>query len=286
MKVGEEIEYVLTAVNTGDHVSGKTFINDAIPAGTELVKDSISTPGRFENGQVLFETEALKPQESRTFRFRVKVLENTKLIRNQATYTTDKEGTHQSEITIHGLQGEVLPPSLMAVKEVNPIGTVKQGAILTYTIHISNIGGEETKNVAISDVLPKGITLEEVLNEGVYQKERNRIVWFIGNLKKDEKKTVQFKVKVTGETQEIVNQAEFDRDIDQNQLNNVDLKNSTNRVENHVEESKPVPSVIPVSTKPIVPNTRDSYSVLFHMVLGFIAVGIAILTGKQLKKYQ
>ena len=237
VKVGQTITYKLTAINTGAQKSGKTTITDAIPVGTTYVDGSASKGGTFKDGKVIFVTEGLMPEEQREFTFKVKVEDApARLIRNHATYTTDDEGTHKTEETIHPLGDIEAPASLQAIKRADKQGVVMVGDELTYTIAIKNIGGTKAKDVVITDAIPAGTEYVSVADGGSYNSSRNRVEWYVGDLAVQEEKEVSFKVKVTGARKNILNQAEFDMDIPKSELPSKDLDNSTNIVEHILEE--------------------------------------------------
>lgn len=289
VKTGDEIEYTLTAINTGTKVSGKTIMHDEIPVGTEYVEGSASKGGEIKDGVVTFVTEGLQPQEARTFRFKVKVVsKEPRLIKNQASYTTDDEGTKRSEETVHGMEEITIPARLQAIKSVNPIGTVHVGDTLTYTISIRNIGGVAANQVAITDVLPNDTELVTINQQGTWNETRNRIEWHLDTLNPKETVQLTFQVKVKETNSTIRNQAEFDMDIPKESLKEKDLNNSTNIVENAVvrnpEPVQPAPVNHTISQSKLpVPNTSDIHIQKYILHFG-VAILVAFLATKQLTK--
>ena len=235
---GDIIEYTLTAVNTGDTISGITTITDPLASEITYVEGSASDGGTYEDGMLTWTIEGLHPQESKTVSFKAVVNDvEDVLIRNYANYstTTDKNpGIKTTNEVIHPVDDKEMVPALDAHKTVAPIGMVRKGDLLLYTITLTNNGGLSKDNV-ITDIIPEGTELVEVLDDGNYNYAKDRVEWYLGDVDTYEFREVSFVVRVLIKEGIVYNQANFGSDIPEDVISNSNPPHSTNITENPVE---------------------------------------------------
>lgn len=236
LKAGDEITYKLTAKNTGIATSGKTTIKDELNELLEYVDGSASDGGTYSDGVITWTISGLKPQEERSVTFKAKIKENVRqaIIRNHAVYSTDTDkykGDKKTNETVHGVGDVTLKPALNLVKTNNPIGIVKKGDEITYTLKLENHGGI-SRDTVITDAIPEGSTFVSASDGGKLNNSKKRVEWYIGDLEPGKSVVRTFKVKTTIDEGVIDNQALFDSDIKESELSNSTPKNSSNIVQN------------------------------------------------------
>lgn len=80
VRAGEELHYVIRVTNRGQPAT-ELVIADQIPVGTEYVEDSaIATGGKLQGNEMRWTILDLAPGETRTFEFRVTVLDGEEVI--------------------------------------------------------------------------------------------------------------------------------------------------------------------------------------------------------------
>ena len=179
--VGSELEYSISVRNVGTARQSTTNIEDDLPQHTELVKDSISDSGVFDNGKVKWTLGEIQPGAEKTVKFKVKTLANG----DKLNWTiTNKALVNGKETNV--VSNEVGIPKLAFNKKVN-LAKATEGDILTYNIEVSNQGKFSSYNVEIKDTVPKGTELVE----------GQKTSWTIPELKEGQTETVSFKVKVS-----------------------------------------------------------------------------------------
>jgi len=81
-----ELEYTIGVVNLGQQATS-LVITDVIPANTQYVMGSATANGQLIGNQVRWEIPVLKPGESRTIAFRVKVGSGSEVVNEQYAVT-------------------------------------------------------------------------------------------------------------------------------------------------------------------------------------------------------
>lgn len=179
--VGNELEYSITVRNVGTASQLTTNIEDSLPQHIELVDNSISDSGRFEDGKVKWTLSELQPGEEKTVKFKVRTLANG----DKLNWTvTNKALVNGKETNV--VSNEVGVPKLVFNKQVNKTKAT-EGDILTYTISVTNQGKFSSYNVEVKDTVPQGTELVE----------GQKTSWTIPELREGQTETVSFKVKVS-----------------------------------------------------------------------------------------
>ena len=150
--VGDELTYTIDWVNNatdenGVPVKATIVVTDTIPAGTELVEDSISNGGELAGGTITWTFEDQEPAASGTVSFKVRVTE-------EAAGTTIK---NDAEIQI----GDNDPKTSTVVnpvpgkQETTDPDKIGEGTVLTYEITFTNTDGDNA-SANVVDTLTKG----------------------------------------------------------------------------------------------------------------------------------
>ena len=153
----DEITYTISVDNLKGTEAIDIVVEDAAPAGTTLVPDSIVTPKGATYEQVgekgvKWRMTLSAGAEAKEFKFTVTVnkLENGKYTLDiPNTATVNEEPTNEVKNTV--IKAHLTNPS----KTSNPASgkTVKYGETITYTISVEN-DGSESKSVTITDEIP------------------------------------------------------------------------------------------------------------------------------------
>lgn len=238
---GQEITYTLRAFNNSDYTSGVTTINDMIPEYTHYAEGSASDNGVYNDGLLTWKVEGIEPHGYKDVTFKVIVDEDimNAIIRNHATYYSDTDVTPIEKSTnevVHGVGNVIVPPALEVIKENDPHGFVKHGEEITYTLRLFNNGGSVSKDTVITDTIPQYTEFVSADNGGKLNSEKGRVEWYLGDVPENESRVVSFVVKVTGHSGTIYNHAQFDNLIPEDMISIMDPINSSNYVENYIEE--------------------------------------------------
>lgn len=286
---GQEIEYTLSVINTGRSEAKNITIYDPLPIEVSYIQGSVNENGIYEDGILTWNIPTLKPNETKTITYKVKVKDIMEegLIRNYAIYHSESdkhEGLKTTNEVIHGVGQGSIPATLELRKTTSTSFTVKEKDEITYQLLIMNRGGEVSKDTVITDVIPEGCLFVKS-KEGIVNANLKRVEWYLGDLNVGETKSVSFTVKVLNKSGSIYNQARFDNGIERMNLSNSTPKHTSNIVEHHIQQVLPQSTIKPVSNimRYNVPNTRDTTNVRTHFLLGISSI-LFILGLYQFKK--
>ncbi|MCP4540412.1 MAG: DUF11 domain-containing protein [Chloroflexi bacterium] len=161
---GDTITYTIVVTNIAGNPSSNVVISDVLPTGIMyggLVSGSPSQ-GNYTSGSIGVWsgiTVTLNSTASLVFTATVNggtggnTLINTTGISNTSTWDPDTSNNYDSaSVTV-----AVLEADLRIGKSVTPVWPM-EGDTITYTIVVTNIAGNSSSTVVISDVLPTGIT--------------------------------------------------------------------------------------------------------------------------------
>lgn len=195
VKEGDIIEYTITVKNVGYGVAKNIVIKDTLPEGTIYYDETTGTTNeamRIVNSPV---KETLNPNETFTFKFKVKVgrISVGTTIQNTAKVTGDDIPETPSNTV--GITADVTVPNLRAVKtsSIAEGAKIKEGDIITYTITVYNDGTTPAYDVSITDKVPEHTTYYE---GGVRNKDRVDISKNIPVLNPGENASLSFTVIV------------------------------------------------------------------------------------------
>ena len=207
--VGDTVTYNLTVKSTGTETATGVVITDEIPAGLELVADSVTDNGTVDGNVITWTIGTLAVNEEVTVSFQVTVpkVDKDTSWTNIATAVCGNDPTpdqpeESNEVTV---ETEYVAPELTISKtqKVNE-GTVTadkltvvEGDVVTYYLTVTNTTlTSDAKEVVITDVIPEGLTLvaDSISNDG--EEKDGTITWNIGELAGGEDVTVSFQVTV------------------------------------------------------------------------------------------
>ncbi|MGG5462106.1 DUF7507 domain-containing protein [Clostridium sp. B9] len=165
-KVGDEISYTISFINTGNVDAENIIVTDSVPNGTSYVAGSITSNVAFTGDPTsqINITNSLAPGENVIITFRVLIEEipSPNPIPNTATinyeYVVDP-----AEPLVPG--SEITNTVTTEVREalINPLKSVDKeyadiGDEITYTITFTNTGNVDLENVEVVDPIPNDTT--------------------------------------------------------------------------------------------------------------------------------
>ncbi|GAA0101547.1 hypothetical protein UT300012_22620 [Paraclostridium bifermentans] len=200
VREGEELTYTITISNKGSIDSANVSVEDNLPQGVELVKDSANEGGVYNNSvrSLKWSIATLKEGETKklTFKAKVKDLEGNLLhsiIENKAIL---KE---KSEIESNQVATEVKKPRLEIKKDsYYDAMNLTVGDIITYSITVKNTGTLDQPLVEVRDTLDEGLKyVEGSANEGgTFNETSKALEWNTNKLEPNQTKTYTFKAKI------------------------------------------------------------------------------------------
>ena len=191
--MGEIIIYTITFQNVGDE-DETAIVTDVLPYGLAFV-DADNGGTYDESSRTVMWNVTAKPHALQTVSFKAKVLVDGKdiYVRNTAKVELNKKPKPTPET-------ENLPMG-DPKKDVYDIdgcdvdgAVVYAGEILTYTVTYVN-DSDESRKYTVTDKLPEGVEIVEILNGGVLQEDGRTVVWTAG-VESKAKLSVAVKVKV------------------------------------------------------------------------------------------
>ena len=193
VSLGEIIIYTITFQNVGDENETAT-VTDVLPYGLAFV-DADNGGTYDETSRTVTWTVTAKPHVLQTVSFRAKVLVDGKdiYVRNTAKVELNKKPKPTPET-------ENLPMG-DPKKDVHDSDgcdvdsdVVYAGETLTYTVTYVNDSGEARK-YTVTDMLPEGVEVVEILDGGVLREDGRTVVW-TADVESKAKLSVSVKVKV------------------------------------------------------------------------------------------
>jgi len=175
----------------------------------------------------------------------------------------------------------------LAVTKVVDDPTPAEGQVVTFTITVTNLGPDNARNVALRDLMPRGLTyVEHEVSRGTFDPASGR--WVVGDLDDDESATLTLRMRVDEGTGglTLVNEVviEDSDPEDRNPDNNRDSAEVQPPVSLIVEEEVPLAEP-PAAEAPPLPVTGGSLALLVIPGLGLLGAGVYVRRGYMLKRY-
>ena len=196
--VGDELTYTINWVNDavndkGEAAEAEVTITDEIPAGTELVEDSIVGYGASVTDKTItWNLGKQAANASGTVSFTVKVTDaavSVNKIENKADLTIGGRKTTTNTVT------NDFPKKTVGDNKPTVEGDIQVGDTLTYTIEWANTTGD-TADVKITDVLSDGLTFVEADNGGMLGDDGKTVTWNLASQSNGASGAVTVKVRV------------------------------------------------------------------------------------------
>jgi uncharacterized repeat protein (TIGR01451 family) len=178
---GETLTYTIEVINNGPYDGTNIIVEDPLPAGVTYVSD-LASQGGYDSGTGIWTVGDLANGAGATLSVSVTVDTGTTgaTITNTAMVTavepTDLDVTDNSDsIDI------VIGGSDLEVTKTVDTATPNEGESVVFTVTVTNIGGNDATNIAVTDLLPAGVTyVSDTPVQGSYDNLTG--VWTVGNL--------------------------------------------------------------------------------------------------------
>lgn len=160
-KVGDEITYTITVTNSGTDTAHNVVVNDILPAtGVTYLSDSPSV-GTYASS--VWSGFDLIGGASAELNITVRIDPDTEgsLISNLASVSTD-----ENETLVYDDANLTVATVILTIQKVADQNFPPEGAEITYTIIVNNIGDTNATNVMVSDTLPDGVTYVSAGGDG------------------------------------------------------------------------------------------------------------------------
>ena len=201
-KVGDQVTYTITALNTGD-IAGEITIQDKVPEGTTLISAEGATISE-DNRTITWENvnvPALQDGGRVSVQFTVEINDINKEIKNSAT--VGGKGTEENKVQTADIQiSKNVEDIIRNGESIGKDAKVEIGDIIKYNITVTNTGSVELTNIVINEEL-EGIEINGSLNIDSLQAGEQHVVTgtytvtFENDIKEKPQKIIYNKVTVT-----------------------------------------------------------------------------------------
>ncbi|MBI3816827.1 DUF11 domain-containing protein, partial [Candidatus Peregrinibacteria bacterium] len=155
IKPGEHDTYEITVTNTSGFAASAT-VQDQFPSN-QLTFQSASNGGRFDGSTITWNNLSFQSGEKKTLTVQAQAhgdLRDGAVITNTVQVVNGPTDTDATTVSV-----PPPPPPQTADVSVTKTGpaTVRQGAVITYTLTARNDGPAIATTVAVQDVIPQGL---------------------------------------------------------------------------------------------------------------------------------
>ena len=189
---GDIVNWNITVYNNGPDDAYDVFVFDLMPEGLELLEYTASV-GNYHDGTWIINNLANGESETLILRCLVKTLDEVENFANvvPSEYDWNESNNNDSEkISVNPIADLAV---IKLVNDTNPnyLNLVK------WTLIVTNYGPNDATGVTVSDVIPKGLKIVDVIGDGEYEDS----LWYVGDLADGEYKQLDIicKVLTTGE---------------------------------------------------------------------------------------
>ncbi|MCE9524915.1 MAG: DUF11 domain-containing protein [Planctomycetales bacterium] len=195
--VGETITFTITAANGGPSNATGVVVTDVLPAGLTFVSATPSGSTTYNNGTGVWTIGNLNSAATAQLQI-VATVATSGVKTNTAEVTAANEGDIDSTPNNQNPQEDdqasvsVTPQvaDLSVTKTVDNAAPNKNQNV-TFTITVSNAGPDSATNVAVTDLLPAGLTFVSSTPSGTTTYNSGTGVWTVGTLASGASATLQ-----------------------------------------------------------------------------------------------
>ena len=166
---GGTINYSVVVANAGPDAATNVAVTDVLPAGVTFVS-SAATQGAYVSGTGVWSVAGLASGAADTLTITATVDAGTggTTIGNTATLTGSDQADGNAANDSDSADISVQAADLALVKSVDDAAP-NEGGTINYSIVVTNNGPDATTNVAVTDVLPAGVTfVSSAATQGTY----------------------------------------------------------------------------------------------------------------------
>ena len=212
---GDIVNWNITVYNNGPDDAYDVFVFDLMPEGLELLEYTASV-GNYHDGTWIINNLANGESETLILRCLVKTLDEVENFANvvPSEYDWNESNNNDSEkISVNPIADLAV---IKLVNDTNP----NYLDLVKWTLIVTNYGPNDATGVTVSDVIPNGLKIVDIIGDGEYEDS----LWDVGDLADGEYKQLDIICKVLT-TGEITNAAIIWADQDDPDLENNEDEN-------------------------------------------------------------
>jgi uncharacterized repeat protein (TIGR01451 family) len=198
--VGQSVTFTLTLANAGPDGATNVTVGDTLPAGMTFVSATPSQ-GSYVSGTGVWTVGSVASGASATLQI-VASVQSTGTKTNTAQVTAsdqaDPDSTPNNNVATEDDQGSAgLTPAVVDLSLVKTVDNASPnvGENITFTLTAANAGPDSATNVAITDVLPAGLTfVSSTPSQGTFASGTG--VWTVGTIASAGNATLQIEATV------------------------------------------------------------------------------------------
>jgi len=191
----QNITFTVTVSNAGPNQATGVVVNDLLPAGLTFVSSSPSQ-GSYVSGTGVWTVGAINSGASATLQIVAAVATSTVKV-NTAQVTaaaqTDVDSTPNNNVPTEDDQAsQTITPNIadLSVSKTVDDNTPDKNQNVTFTVTVANAGPAQATNVAVTDLLPAGLTfVSSTPSQGSYVSGTG--VWTVGSINSGANATLQ-----------------------------------------------------------------------------------------------
>lgn len=194
--VGQVITYTVTVTNRGPNTALSVIVNDLLPVGLAYVSSSPSQ-GTYDQLTGEWTVGSISNGASATMLLFAQVAAGTEsqTITNTATVFDAYVGDIYSGNNSASASITVIPATNLSITKTVDYPNPKVGDMITFSLHVANLGPTVALDVMVSDVLPTGLSyLSSTASQGSYSVLDG--TWTIGTLAASSTATLQIVASV------------------------------------------------------------------------------------------
>ena len=177
--VGETVTFTVRATNRGPSPATGITIADALPAGLSFVSATASQ-GAYDTATGIWTIGALDSPAQATLTLVARVDQPGALVNNASVVSQDQIDPNPLNDSDAASVNAAPAADLRVVKAVSNAAP-GVGALVTYTIAVTNLGPNDATSADLSDVLPPGVAFESArASQGSY--DAGTGIWTVGAL--------------------------------------------------------------------------------------------------------
>ena len=177
--VGETLTFTVRATNRGPNPATGVTIADALPAGLSFVSAAASQ-GAYDASTGIWTVGALDSPAQATLTLVTSVDQPTALANNASSASQDQIDPNPINNSDAELVNAAPAADLRVTKAVSNAAP-GVGALVTYTIAVTNLGPDDTTSADVSDVLPAGVAFVSAsASQGSYDSGTG--IWTLGTV--------------------------------------------------------------------------------------------------------
>jgi LPXTG-site transpeptidase (sortase) family protein len=198
---GDTITYDLTVTNLGNETATHVIVTETLPPQTIFIGPAYWTADPDHPGTYTTLIGDLPPLAAVNLTFSVQVQSplaaGVSRIENAARVDAAETDANPADNSDDDLTPVIAAPALDVEKD-DGLSIVAPGAVLTYTLQVTNTGNQDATGVALVDHLPEGVTYISSNPSGAYEEENHRLTWDVFDLDAGASRTFRVTAAVLG----------------------------------------------------------------------------------------